>query len=183
MTAIVYSLATQTCVNENGTLRCTGLGGLAAGFLAGIILFYVVIVAISIVAWVKILSKAGYSGWWVLIGFVPLVGVVFFLIFAFSDWPIFKQMRTAGPTSGYGSSGWAPPGAPQPGLVDIPPFSPTGPGAPAPWGQAAVKPWPMVAAAAPPEETEVSTAVPGWYPVEGQGERYWDGTAWTDSIR
>lgn len=25
-------------------------------------------------------------------------------------------------------------------------------------------------------------APPGWYPVEGEGQRYWDGRAWTDAV-
>ena len=36
---------------------------------------------------VKILHKAGYSGWWCLMVFVPLVNIVMFWVFAFADWP------------------------------------------------------------------------------------------------
>jgi len=46
-----------------------------------------------IVGWVKILGKAGYSGWWVLIGVVPIANLVMFLVFAFSEWPIVREVR------------------------------------------------------------------------------------------
>jgi len=36
---------------------------------------------------VKILQKAGYSGWWVLLWFVPIGNIVALWIFAFADWP------------------------------------------------------------------------------------------------
>ena len=59
----------------------------------------VVIGVISLIAWAKILSKAGYSGWWVLVVFVPLVGLliagVMFFVFAFSEWPIERQLSIA----------------------------------------------------------------------------------------
>lgn len=54
---------------------------------------YAAVAVVTIVAWVKILSKAGYSGWWVLIGLVPVANVVMFLVFAFSDWPILQIAR------------------------------------------------------------------------------------------
>jgi hypothetical protein len=53
---------------------------------------------------VKILSKAGYSGAWVLIGLVPIANLVMFLVFAFSDWPVVRAQRAAqaGLPPGYG---------------------------------------------------------------------------------
>ncbi len=35
---------------------------------------------------VRILQRAGYSGWWALIGFTPLLPIAVW-IFAFSSWP------------------------------------------------------------------------------------------------
>jgi hypothetical protein len=46
-----------------------------------------VVLATWIVPPIKILNKAGYSGWWVLLGFVPLGNVIALWIFAFADWP------------------------------------------------------------------------------------------------
>jgi hypothetical protein len=37
-------------------------------------------------AW-RIVTKAGYSGFWSLLGFVPLLNLVMLWIFAFSSWP------------------------------------------------------------------------------------------------
>ena len=47
----------------------------------------IVTLATAIVPPVKILGKAGYSGWWVLLGFVPLVNLIMLWVFAFADWP------------------------------------------------------------------------------------------------
>ncbi len=99
----------------------------SSGFTAftGIILIvYLFFLVIAIVAWVKIISKAGYSGWWVLIGIVPVVGAIMFLVFAFSKWPIQQRLEAAmmnnrqqmGPDGPYGWSrggGWSPPAGPQ----------------------------------------------------------------------
>jgi uncharacterized membrane protein YhaH (DUF805 family) len=40
---------------------------------------------------VKILRKAGYSGWWCLIAFVPIVNIIMFYVFAFADWPALRS--------------------------------------------------------------------------------------------
>ena len=62
-----------------------------AGFV--VLPIYAVIVAVPLLAGVKIVSKAGYWGWWVLLAFVPVMNVVMFLVFAFSDWPILRVAR------------------------------------------------------------------------------------------
>jgi hypothetical protein len=117
----------------------------SSGFTAfsGIILvIYLFFLVIAIVAWVKIISKAGYSGWWVLIGIVPLVGAIMFLVFAFSKWPIQQRLEAAtmnnrqpmGPDGPYGWSrggGWSPPGGPQ--APQGPIGAPPGPSAPQGW--------------------------------------------------
>ncbi len=64
------------------------LGGLVA-------VAYLAVAALAIVAWAKILSKAGYSCWWVLIGLVPVVNVVMFFVFAFGRWPALEPQRGA----------------------------------------------------------------------------------------
>ena len=40
---------------------------------------------------VRVLRRAGYSGWWVLITFVPLVNIVMIWVFAFSTWPATRR--------------------------------------------------------------------------------------------
>jgi hypothetical protein len=73
------------------------------------------ICVLSIVAGVKVISKAGYSGWWVLITLVPVVNFVMFLVFAFSKWPIEERLEALerGRQSGGrpGAYGWDPYGA------------------------------------------------------------------------
>ena len=55
------------------------------GFFA--FLFYIAFIVIFFWSVVKILQKAGYSGWWSLITLVPIANIVFLWIFAFSKWP------------------------------------------------------------------------------------------------
>jgi len=81
-----------------------------------VLLIYLAVLAITIVAGVKILNNAGYSGVWILIIFVPVVGFVMALVFAFSDWPILQELRQLRASAGgsYGSPGGYPPPAPPP---------------------------------------------------------------------
>ena len=114
---------------------------------AVLVLIYLAIVVAWIVGTAKIISKAGYSPWFVLLAFVPLVNLVMFFVFAFSDWPVNKELRrcreggyepgyggyppapwAAQPAPGYGSGGpqfgpggWPPP--PWPGASPPPPGS------------------------------------------------------------
>ena len=52
-------------------------------WLVGLIGFLVFVIPA-----VKILQKAGFSGWWVIASFIPLVNVIMFWIFAFARWPV-----------------------------------------------------------------------------------------------
>jgi hypothetical protein len=107
-----------------------------AAFSVIILIAYLFFLVIAIIAWVKIISKAGYSGWWVLIGIVPVVGAVMFLVFAFSKWPIQQRLEAAmvnnrpqiGPDGWSRGGGWSPPGGPQ-GPIS----APQGPSAPQGW--------------------------------------------------
>jgi len=42
----------------------------------------------------KIISKAGYNGWWCLLGVVPVVNVVMIWVFAFSAWPALQSRQS-----------------------------------------------------------------------------------------
>lgn len=128
---------------------------------------YAVIIAFVVWAEVKILNKAGYSGWWALSMLVPIFGIVMFFVFAFSDWPVLQQLRAVSAGQTFGYAGAPPgPGVPGPGM----PWGASGPGGP--WG--APGPFPSSPGLPPP----------GWYPGEVQGqERYWDGVAWTSQVR
>ena len=66
-----------------------------AAFLSGGIglLLGIIVLIITIVAWWKIFSKAGHSGALSLLFLVPIVNLIIFLWFAFSEWPIHRRMR------------------------------------------------------------------------------------------
>ena len=46
-----------------------------------------IVLMIYVIPVVTILRKAGYSGWWCLIVFVPLVNIIMLWVFAFAAWP------------------------------------------------------------------------------------------------
>ncbi len=77
-----------------------------------LVIVYLALAVASIVGTVKIISKAGYSGWFVLLGLVPLVNIVMFFVFAFSDWPVQKELRRYR-QGGYGAG---------PGGYPVPPW-------------------------------------------------------------
>jgi ATP/ADP translocase len=51
------------------------------------LIIWAAVAIIFLIAYIQIIRKAGYSGWWVLVGIVPLLNIVMFLVFAFSTWP------------------------------------------------------------------------------------------------
>jgi len=55
-----------------------------------------VMTAIIVSGMVRILANAGYSPWWVLVSLIPLVNLAFFFVFAYSDWPLLKELRNLG---------------------------------------------------------------------------------------
>jgi len=102
-----------------------------------LIVLYVVLLIIFIWAYVRIIRRAGYSGWWVLIGLVPLVNVVMFLVFAFKEWPIQRElamlrMQLAGRGGGYQQPGYPPPGYYPPSGYGDPPYGGGGGSQPGP---------------------------------------------------
>jgi uncharacterized membrane protein YhaH (DUF805 family) len=176
-------------------LVCTGSStGLFAGL--GVLLFvYIAVAVLGIIAAVKVVSKAGYSGWWVLIGFVPIVGSIFVLVFAFSTWPVTRQVEMLraqvagrggfGRATGYGSgavvedrgAGPTPPGqaVPTDTAYEHAPIPSFGQFIQGETGSA------QADAAGPPRHPRA-----GWFPSPGgpPGQlRYWDGTGWTEHFR
>ncbi len=49
----------------------------------------ILLAIIGFFVWIyaRIVRKAGFSGWWSLIIFVPLVNIAMIWVFAFVDWP------------------------------------------------------------------------------------------------
>lgn len=76
-------------VEDNGWL----FGGAA-------LVVYIAVAVVFLIAYIRIIQKAGYSGWWILVGLVPILNVVMFLVFAFSRWPVLRELearRGSGP--------------------------------------------------------------------------------------
>lgn len=86
--------------------------GVAGGVLAVFIVVYVAVIGVFIWANVRIIRRSGYSGWWVLIGLVPIANIVMYLVFAFKESPAereLKQLRAwAGHQQSFGGQypGW-----------------------------------------------------------------------------
>jgi uncharacterized membrane protein YhaH (DUF805 family) len=64
----------------------TGAAFSIAHLFIGLIVLFILLFPL-----IKILQKAGYSGWWVLLWFVPIGNVVALWIFAFADWPALRR--------------------------------------------------------------------------------------------
>jgi hypothetical protein len=190
----VITAATNCVVVNNQTICSGSTVGFSAG-LAVLLVIYLIIAVIGIIAAVKVVTKAGYSGWWVLIGFVPLVGTVFVLIFAFSKWPVISEveMLRAQVAAGAGSRGY-PTGPFGVGAGSSGPMDPASPithetlptfgqfiGGPA--GQPGGAPGGAPGPAPGPAPAPGSLPPPGWFPAPGGAPgqlRYWDGAQWTD---
>ena len=61
----------------------------AGGTLISLIIIAVFLL-IYFIPLVKILHKAGYSGWWSVLILVPLVNIIMLYVFAFADWPALR---------------------------------------------------------------------------------------------
>jgi hypothetical protein len=99
---------------------------LNGGVLVALIVFYVVLIAFFAWVYVRIVRKAGYSGWWVLMALVPIGNLVVLCLFAFKEWPVERELNYlrgyaahtglpgyAGPPQGEGPPpGYGPPASP-----------------------------------------------------------------------
>jgi hypothetical protein len=57
------------------------------------LIYILVLLFILGVPFWNILIKAGYSPWWALTMFVPILNIIMLWIFANSEWPILKQQQ------------------------------------------------------------------------------------------
>ena len=57
--------------------------------LAGMMAGFAILATVLFVLWMyaRILAKAGFNGWWALVGLVPVVNFVAVWVFAYSEWP------------------------------------------------------------------------------------------------
>ena len=57
------------------------------------LLVLLVVLVLFFWPWAKIFSKAGYSAWWCLTVYVPVVNIIVLFWFAFAEWPVLKRLR------------------------------------------------------------------------------------------
>ena len=70
------------------------------------------LIVLGIFVWGNIFSKAGYSFWFTLLMLVPLANVIWLIIFAFSYWPVQRELDAY--RAQYGRTGGFPIGPPGP---------------------------------------------------------------------
>lgn len=63
-----------------------------------LVILFLALIAFFVWLYVRILHKAGFSGWWTLLLFIPLVNLIMMWIFAFADWPALKKNSATTPT-------------------------------------------------------------------------------------
>ena len=73
-------------------MRSNDYSGIFGGVGIVLLIVYLAVLVVMVWAYVNIIRRAGYSGWWVLIGLVPLVNLVMFLVFAFKEWPVQREL-------------------------------------------------------------------------------------------
>lgn len=48
---------------------------------------WLIVFIILVLIFVPAVRKAGFSGWWVVLSLVPVIGLVLLWVFAFAKWP------------------------------------------------------------------------------------------------
>src|SRR5438093_13390660 len=71
-----------------------------------IIVFALAVVAFMLFVWSMIFRKAGYSPWMALLMIVPIANFVWLLVFAFSTWPIQRELEAYRSRGGFPPSGF-----------------------------------------------------------------------------
>ncbi|WP_374652876.1 hypothetical protein [Dongia sp.] len=57
-------------------------------------LIAIIFTVVMMYPYVRIIQKAGYSGWWILVGIVPLLNLVMLWVFALTTWPVERRARS-----------------------------------------------------------------------------------------
>ncbi len=78
---------------ENTSNNMPGAGAAFGAFMAAYAIFVIIILIISLVINWRIASKAGYPGAYSLLMLIPLVNIVIILIFAFTEWPVERELK------------------------------------------------------------------------------------------
>ncbi|GAB2681861.1 hypothetical protein [Thalassiella azotivora] len=59
------------------------------------VLLYAALIGGTVYLYLRIIRKAGYPGWYVLLMFVPVLNLVVLVMFALQEWPIERELRAA----------------------------------------------------------------------------------------
>ncbi|GHO44375.1 hypothetical protein [Ktedonospora formicarum] len=105
-------------------MRDSDLQAFIVGYVAVIAIISIVSIAISLLVWWKIFSKAGFSGALsLLMTFIPLANIILLFYLAFAEWPIERELEAYRrgamggggypPSSGYPNQPPSGPGYPQ----------------------------------------------------------------------
>jgi hypothetical protein len=62
-------------------------------FSLGTTEYSIVIGLVFVIPFWQIVKKSGHVGAWALVAFVPLVNLVMLYVFAFSEWPVHRQLH------------------------------------------------------------------------------------------
>jgi hypothetical protein len=131
----LHQLSTVQCTTATGQINnCLSVPHTVSVFFAVFGVFSIFLFVLGLICEIKIITKAGYSGWYVLTAFVPILNIVMFLVFAFGKWPIQTRLENAerGGSRSYAPPQFAPvavgqsavPGGTQPGSFPPPVASP-----------------------------------------------------------
>src|SRR5438128_1323774 len=77
----------------------------ASGLLC-VMVFAIAIAVFMLFVWGTIFKKAGYSPWFALLMIIPIANLVWILIFAFSTWPIQRELEAYRLRGGYPPTGF-----------------------------------------------------------------------------
>jgi len=75
------------------TYQQSQIATMLSSFFVMMVVVSLISLVISIIAWWAIFSKAGYSGALSLLFFIPIAGLIMFLVFAFGKWPILRELE------------------------------------------------------------------------------------------
>ena len=88
-----------------------------AAFVGAYAIFVIIACLFYLLMAFMIVKKSGYNPWLSLLILVPIVNFIMLIIFAFSEWPVVKEVRAlrAQLGGGYPPAGYPPPGYPPAG--------------------------------------------------------------------
>ena len=58
-----------------------------------LLVIILVIILVPLLIYRPLAKKAGFSGWWALVCWIPFVNIVVLWVFAFIEWPVEKSKK------------------------------------------------------------------------------------------